>query len=185
MINLLPPQQKEELSNEKSLRMFLILGTLILSIVLSFSLVLLLIENYFLWDLSAQKVIFEEKEGVVALNQETEDQIREANSFLSQLNSFYQEKYDLTQSLERVYQALPTNTRLTKFNFRSLRKRKTQDVIEIQNQISLSGICPTREILLSFKDNLEKESLFSDVYFAPKSWVDSKNPVFEVTFNLK
>ena len=114
MINLLPPQQKEGLLAQERLRLIVILGTLFILFLLSLALTLLLVENYFLASLEEQKISFKEQEMRASLNKSLEGEITEGNIFLSELNSFYEKQYDLTQALEKIYQTLPRGTYLTK-----------------------------------------------------------------------
>ena len=101
MINLLSDQQKEELLGQERLRLILILGILFLSFLFSLALILLLVKNYFLWDLEAQKITLEEKEMLASQDKELEEEIIESNSLLSSLDLFYRKKYDLTQIYRR------------------------------------------------------------------------------------
>ena len=181
MINLLSDQQKEELLGQERLRLILILGILFLSFLFSLALILLLVKNYFLWDLEAQKITLEEKEMLASQDKELEEEIIESNSLLSSLDLFYRKKYDLTQTLEKIYKTFPLGTYLTNFNFTTVGQRKGEGEIV---KISLSGLCPSRELLLLLKENLEKEESFSGVYFSPKSWVEPVNTNFDVIFNL-
>jgi len=184
MINLLPPQQKEELLAQERLRLVIVLGVLFILFLLSLALTLLLVENYFLANLEEQQILFKEEEIKASLNKDLEEEILTGNSFFSQLNSFYQEQYDITKTLEKIYQALPQNSYLTDFSFSFVQQRIDKDIITKRVKISLLGLCPTRELLLSLKDNLEKEEDFSEVRFSPASWVEPVDAQFGVTFYL-
>lgn len=179
MINLLPPQQKQKLSEEDRLRLILILGILFLSFLASLSLVLLLVKNYTSGDLKEQNIFLAEKERLIFLNHELEKEINDSNVLLSILNSSYQEKLDLTQVLEKIYQTLPLKTYLINFNFSFLQKEGKGKA-----QISLAGFSPDRETLLVLKKNLENEKDFSEVYFSPESWVKPTDIIFSVAFKL-
>ncbi|MFQ6049565.1 MAG: hypothetical protein ACE5J0_00805 [Candidatus Paceibacterales bacterium] len=179
MINLLPPQQKEELLEQERLKITLILGILFLSFLLSLTLIFLAIKNYVSWNLGVQKMSLEEKEKIASLNQDIKKEIKETNLSLSNLSSFYQEEDGLTQALEKISGTLPPETYLTSFNF-SLVQREKESI----NQIFLSGFCPTREILLEFKKNLENVKGFSEIYFPPGNWVKPTNIGFNVSLRL-
>ncbi|MCP6719162.1 MAG: hypothetical protein KJI71_02930 [Patescibacteria group bacterium] len=183
MINLLSKSQREELQSQENLRMVLILGVLFLSFILSLGLILLLVKNYFLLTLESKRILFREREKIVSLNKDLEKEISQYNVLLSDINSSYQEQYDLTQALERAYQTLPDGTYLTNFNFIIIEKKVSQGTKKTA-KISMSGVCPTRELLLSFKESLESEKSFSGVYFSPNSWIEPIGPKFNVTFEL-
>jgi len=179
MINLLPIKQKQKLLEEDFFRLILILGTLFLCFLICLSLILFLIKNYILWDLEAEKILFLEKERTLSLNKELEKEIKEANTFLSELDSFYQETTSITQLLETIDTTLTSGIYLTSFDF-ALPKTKSKD----KPRVSISGFSPDRETLLIFQKNLKQEQSFSEVYFSPESWVEPENPDFDVNFRI-
>ncbi len=117
MINLLPPEQKQELLQEEKLRLTLILGTLFLCFLICLSLILFLIKNYTLWDVEAEKILVQEKEKALSFNQELEKEMKESNIFLSNLASFYEEHIEVAGLLEAIEQTLPSGVYLTSFDF--------------------------------------------------------------------
>ena len=178
MINLLPPEQKEELLLREQKNLILILGILFLSFLISLSLILLSIKISLSGDLEIQKMTLKDKEKEISFNQELEEKIKNSNWVLSNLDSFYQSQFNLTQILEKISGLLPSGTYLTNLNLNPLQTEKGI-------QVSLSGFCPNREILLSFKENLEREGSFSEIYFPPENWLKPKDINFIVTFKLK
>lgn len=179
MINLLPIKQKQRLLEEELFRMALILGTLFLCFLICLSLILFLIKNYTLWELEAEKILFQEKERTLSLNKELEKEIKEANTFLSELDSFYQETTSITQLLETIDTTLASGVYLTSFDF-ALPRIKGKE----SPRVSISGFSPDRETLLIFQENLKKEQGFSEIYFSPESWVEPENPDFDVNFRF-
>ena len=178
MINLLPPKQKGELLLREQQSLILILGILFLSFLLSLSLILLSIKISISGDLEIQKITLEERGKEVSFNRELEEKIKNSNQLLSDLNSFYQSQSNLTQILEKISGFLPSGTYLTNLNLNPLQKEKGI-------QISLSGFCQSRELLFSFKENLEKEGSFSEIYFPPENWLKPIDINFNVTFKIK
>ncbi len=176
MINLLPPEQKEELEQEESFKIIIILGILFLSLVVSLTLILFSIKTSILGTLEVQRIYLEEREKELksAEVQEIEERIKESNQGLSELNSFYQSEKDLTSILEEFSETLPKDTYLTNLNFNS-----------VSSQFSLSGFCPNRETLLEFKKNLEKEEKFKEIYFPPTDWVAPTDINFSITLKIK
>jgi len=178
MINLLPPEQKRELLLREKQNLILILGILFLSFLLSLSLILLAIKISFSGNLEIQKVTLEEREKEVSSYRELGEKIENSNQALSNLNSFYQSQLNLTQILEKISGLLPSGTYLTNLNFNPFEKEK-------EIQVSLSGFCQNRETLLSFKENLENEGSFSEIYFSPENWIKPTDINFSVTFKIK
>ena len=179
MINLLPSQQKEELLEQRHLRLVLILGIVFLSFLLSLFLVLFLIKIYTSLDLETKNTIVREQNRIIALNQEIEKEIRESNSVLSKLNSFYKTNLNMSQALEKIKRNLPAGSYLTDFTFGLFKLREKE-----QAKISLSGYCKDRDTLVIFKENLEKEEAFSEINFSPESWVQPKDIDFDVNFKI-
>lgn len=179
MINLLPIKQKQRLLEEENFRLTLILGTLFLCFLICLSLILFLIKNYTLWDLEAEKILFQQKEKTLSLNKDLEKEIKESNVFLSDLDSFYQETTSITRLLETINSTLAPRVYFTGFDF-ALPKIKGKN----KPRISINGFCPDRETLLTFQENLKKEQSFSGVYFSPESWVAPENVDFDVSFRL-
>ena len=178
MINLLPPEQKEELLLRERQNIILILGILFLSFLISLSLILLSIKISFSGDSEIQKIILEERKKEVSFDKELEEKIKNSNQVLSNLNSFYQSQFNLTQILEKISGLLSSGIYLTNLNLNPLEKEK-------EVQVSLSGFSESREILLSLKENLEKEAEFTRVYFPPENWVKPNDINFIVTFKIK
>ncbi len=179
MINLLPIKQKQRLLEEELFRLSLILGTLFLCFLICLSLILFLIKNYTLWDLEAEKILLQEKQKTLSLNEELEKEIKEANTFLSELDSFYQESTSITQLLESIDATLTSEVYLTSFNFALPRIKGKENP-----RVSISGFSPDRETLLILQENLKKEQSFSDIYFSPESWVEPENIDFNIRFRF-
>jgi len=182
MINLLPLQQKEEIRKEGKLRMILILGVIFIASLVSFSLILLSIKISISAQIETQKIIFDQKEKEFQANenQQLEEKIKDFNITFSKLDTFYKKQFDLVQTLETISKLLPQGAYLTNLNFAPIREGG-----EFRAQISLSGFSESREILLSFRENLENEKSFSEIDFPPENWVKLTNINFLVNFKAK
>jgi len=172
LTNLLPPKNKTELFEEKIKNLIIVLGTLLLLSLFSFSLILFGIEKYVSSqvDLEKMKLDLEKKEIETSEIQDLRKKTTSLNQILSQLDSFYQKQNKLSLVFNKIAEILPPQMYLTNFSY----QRES-------NRISISGFAPTREILFSdFKRNLEKE--FPDADFsAPQNW----KPIdidFQITF---
>lgn len=173
MINLLPPQYKAELKEEENWKLTLILSILFLIFLVCSALILFSIKISISGQAEAQKILLlqEEKKFEESQIQNLEEKITISNQALLKLNSFYQSRTNSTEILEKISGTLPTSVYLTTLNFNPA-------------QISLSGFSPTREILLEFKKNLEKEELFEEIYFPPSNWVKPTDINFSVNFKI-
>lgn len=154
----------------------MILGIIILAFLVSFIFILISIKISLSAEIDIQKINFEQKEkelGDPALR-EIENKIISANAVFSDLNSFYQEQIDSVFVFDRIFNALPAGIYLKNLSFNS-----------VSSQISIAGFSPTREILLKLKENLEKETSFSEVYFSPTNWIEPVDIDFSLNFKIK
>lgn len=175
MINLLPPKQKEEIVFKEKQKIILVLEILFLVFIISFSLILLSIKFFLSGNLEAEKLILKTKEKEFLLQKNLEDEIKNYNLILSNLNLFYQNQVKITPVLEKIAGLLPSETYLTNLNL-SLKDK----IVEI----SISGFSPNREVLFSLKENLEKEKSFKEVYFPPENWIKPTDINFIINFKI-
>jgi len=187
MINLLPLQQKEELLEEEKYNLVLILGILFLIFFISLILILFSIKIFISGEVEVQKILLsaEEKRFKESQIQNLEEKINISNQTLSKLDLFYQNQLNLTEILEKTSETLPSGTYLTNLNFSLLTTPAEGKAPQYVAQISVSGFSPTREILLEFKKNLEKEEPFGEIYFPPSNWVKPIDIDFSVNFKIK
>lgn len=174
MINLLPPQYKEELIAEETNRLIMILGVLLSLSLFSLVLVLLAINIYLSGEVQSQQIFLEsEKEkSEVKEIQDLENQVAIFNKKLSILDDFYNQKISLTEIFNKTIKEIPREIYLHNFSY-------SKDA----SQIILSGFAPSRDILFQFKRNLEAD--FQDVYFPPNNWIQSTNIEFSgVSFKI-
>lgn len=181
MINLLPSEEKEKLIEEKKWKSITILGILLLAFLICISLILYSINIFISGAVKSQKILFDqrEKEFKNPQTQALQENLINFNQTLSQIDSFYQSQLNLTEILEKTSQALPPGSYLTSLSL------NPELIEEGRMSCNFSGFSPTREILLEFKENLEKEKLFTDIYFLPTSWVQSKDINFTVNFKVR
>jgi len=183
MINLLPPQEKTNLQKEENWKLTMILGILVLVFLICLFLILFSIKIFISGEIEVQKIIFSQREEEFK-NPQMQNLQKNLNSFnrtLSQLDSFYQSQPNLTGILEKFSKTFPTRIYLTNLSL----SPRLKDGEERQLTCDISGYSPTREILLEFKKNLEKEEQFEEVYFPPANWVQSKDINFTVSFKVK
>lgn len=175
MINLLPPQYKEEFKQEENWRLVLILGILILISLISLILILFSTEIYIQGQVKSAEILvdLEEEHFQAPEIQLLRGKITLANQNLAKLNSFYQTQINSTEILEEISETFPSGIYLTSFSFQ-----------KSTSQISLFGFSPTRETLFKFKENLEEREEFTEIYFPPSNWVKPINVNFQITFKV-
>lgn len=182
MINLLPPEEKDKIFSAKRRKLI----TIFLLFVLFFSfycvLILLPVRFYIDGQVSSKEIILDvvKKDFERSGAKELQTKINSANLTLVELNNFYKSKVYYVRILEKISEALIEGTYLTNL---SVTFFETEE--ETGFRISLSGFAPTRDNLFSFKNNLEKQKDFKNVYFPPSNWVKSNDIDFVVNFNLE
>ena len=174
MINLLPPEEKRILIEERNFKEILILSMVVFFAFCSLSLILLFININLEGRVILQKVIWQQKKEEFESSRvkELEQEIIQLNQTLSGINDFYQRKFYLTDILGGFLEALPSQIYLTSISYQENNKK-----------ISLNGFSPTRAALLELKENLEKKESFQDIYFPPSNWISPLDIQFSVYFN--
>lgn len=183
MINLLPPQQKEGLEKEENFRLTLILGVLLFAFLICFSLILFAFTVFLTGEMEAQEILFNQRK--IELEspqmQRLEENLVRLNTTLIQLESFYQGQLDSTDTFEQISKTLPLGTYLTNLTV----SYTTDKNAAWRASCSLSGFSPNRKLLLEFKENLEQEENFQEIYFPPTNWVQPENINFSAAFKIK
>ena len=179
MINLLPPQKKEELKLEENFKLVLILGSLFLISLFCFALILFSIKIFISGNIEVQKILYNqaEKEFRSSQLQILQEKIIQSNEKLNRLDSFYKRQFSFIKTSEIISKNLPPGIYLTSL---SVYPKAEEGVI-----CNLVGFSPTRSILLQFKANLEKEENFYEINFPSSNWVEPENINFSVSFKLK
>ena len=180
MINLLPPKNKEELLQEKNWKQITLLGFLAFFVLVSFFLILATINIFLAGEVETQKILYQQrsKELESPRMQELKKGLVRFNQTLSRLGSFYDEQFSLSEVFEKISETLPQGTYLS--NLSIVPDKKGEQKISC----TLSGFSPTRNILLKFKENLEKKDNIEEIYFPPANWVQSENVNFSVSFDF-
>lgn len=167
MINLLPPQEKLKLKKEKSLNIILNIGFLVFCLLLSLALILSSIFFYLRGKLVLEEEILETTRTELrgAREKNLEEEIEFYMAAAEEINKFEKGQTSLVDLFGKIREALPRGSRLSNFSYDG-------------ESISLSGYCPRRSDLLSFKEELEKE--FAKVYFPSSNWVKAEDINFSV-----
>lgn len=177
MINLLPLQEKENLRKEENWKIIAILGILVFSFLICFSLILFLINIYVSAEVNVQRINYQlkEKEFLDSQLQPVEEKIVAANKTLGDLYSFYQNQTSQIGIFEKISQLLPAGVYLTNLSL----VNQPKEII-----INLNGFSPTRDLLREFKEKLEGGGSFSEINFPPSNWLEQKDIKFSVSFKI-
>jgi len=172
MINLLPPRQKKELSEETVFKTIVILGTAIALALVSFGLMLAAVKWYFAGQLDIKKIAVEQREGQLAIYsiKQEENRIADYAAAFGKLDAFYQKQTKTAELFDKFVNAMPAGFYLNSFSFQ-------------EGRVAVSGYCPDRDSLVNFQSNLESSGVFKNVYVPPGNWVMQKDINFNVTFD--
>ena len=212
MINLLPPQKKEELKQEETLKTVLILGTLFLAALFCFVLILFSIKVFVSGEAGVQKILYlqREKDFNASHLQILQEKITQANEKIDQLDSFYKKQFHFTKAFEVISKNVPSGIYLTSLSVypqlesRAVAKGEEEDLSSSPTRatakgeeedlssspsggavVNLLGFSPTRDLLLQLKANLEKEESFYEINFPSSNWVKSESINFLVSFKTR
>lgn len=169
MINLLPPNQKKEINQEKKWKtVFVFLFfVFVFSFVTAFSF-------YYIKDIGVPllkkeiEVIRIEKE-MLPDNSEKENKVKELKEITSQLDSFYDNSIYLGSVLEEIYETLPEESYITTFRFD-------------KDKVFLSGYASNWHSLNETEEKF-KEKFSSD--FSPESWTKTEDINFLISFKIR
>lgn len=181
MLNLLPPSQTKELQQEKERRLIIVLGSIFIIFLVSFYLVLFLINSYIaqgkkIQDISIEEIKFQQKGSDF---DNFNSMVENYNKKLVQLENFYRSSSNFTQILKLISGIeQPNDLSLTKINI--------SNIIEGGGiKVALSGQSPTREDLIAFKNNLEANEDIKNLDFPPQNWISQSEISFYLTFEIK
>lgn len=174
MLNLLPPKQKRELRLDllnQAIAAFgiaAILVVLILTLVLAIALFYL---NINLAQLEKELISWQAKPEIEELKN-LEEKVKEVNQNLAFLEEYQKEQTGFSLILENLSEEVLSGIR---FNNMSLEK---------SGKVNIRGHALTRDILLTFKNNLERAPYVSDFDFPLSNLTKSEDIDFYLNFIL-
>lgn len=171
MINLIPPAFKSHVKAQERLRLVLILGTCLMIFSLSLSLLLVAVRAYLWKEIGAHEFLAASLKDQSAARAKDLKGIEDLNSQLSALSRLYARRLSPSRILEIISSHLGPGMYLSSFGVTSTKPTK----------VTLTGYAQFRETLLTFREALQKDSAFTNVYFPPSNWVKQK----DITFSLR
>jgi Tfp pilus assembly protein PilN len=172
MINLLSQKAKQELRQEQRLRLLLVFLFMFTVAFVSFALMLGVVKVSIARSLLLQGskiALFQErfsKDNLVLAD------IQEFNETTSQISRFLKNSRSISLILESLEEIVPSGIHLTAFDYDPPGVQTQQgETTQVQARISVAGFAKTRETLFAFRENLEKNPLFSGLEFPASNWV--------------
>jgi Tfp pilus assembly protein PilN len=195
MINLLPLEKKQKLLSKKRTILIVIFFVLIFFFLSCLALMLFSITIYSQIDIESKKILFSAKEKELNKSEiiNLQEEIGETNLGLKKINSFYDREIYISETLEKISQILPEEVYLTNFSAKyyfkevvvQLKEKKDNKEEKFGVEFSLSGLALNREILILFKQRIEKEEDFTEVYFPLENLLEQKDIDFTITFKVE
>ena len=195
MINLLPLEKKQKLLSKKRTILIVIFFVLIFFFLSCLALMLFSITIYSQIDIESKKILFSAKEKELNKSEiiNLQEEIGETNLELKKINSFYDREIYISETLEKISQILPEEVYLTNFSAKyyfkevvvQLKEKKDSKEEKFGVEFSLSGLALNREILILFKQRIEKEEDFTEVYFPLENLLEQKDIDFTITFKVE
>jgi Tfp pilus assembly protein PilN len=175
MISLLPTEQKNELIQERRLKILLNLGYLLLFFSIFLGVLLFSIKVYLAAEIQEQKFLLSSVE--LSMNnpkyKDLQEKILDSNKLILQLNNFYTNEIYITDILEKISNILPSGVNLTSFSYQ-------KDI----NQIVLQGKANTRDNFMFFKKSLESQKEVKDLSSPVSNLLKNTDIDFYFSFSL-
>ncbi len=176
MINLLPPQEMAHNRSERNKKLLLVLGNTVFISLIALVLVLLSVRFYILQEaLDQETQVAQARADHDAAQQAfTKEALERYNARFTTMANFYATQTKMHAVLQEVVSIpRPEGLRLSSI---TIDRNATNGL-----NIVLSGVSPTRDSLLAYKDTLGQARGVVSVSFPAESWIQKENLVFTAT----
>lgn len=174
MLNLLPPKQKRELRLDLLNQLITAFGIAVILVILILALVLVIALFYLninLTQLEKELISWQAKTEIEELKN-LEEKVKEVNRDMVFWEEYQEERVEFSLILENLAKQVPSGIR---FNNMSLEK---------SGKVTIRGHASTRDILLTFKNNLERTPYVSDFNFPLSNLTKSEDIDFYLSFEI-
>ena len=166
MINLLPPSYKKELRDEENLRILFILITSFGVFLLVLSLLLLALRVYLWGELSSQKLLSESFAQELGTQSKAQQEMQGTEADFQALSKALAKQVSLKETFQHLFSALPSEVSLLSLSFSSPRVTFLKgETVREHAQVILQGSSPSRDDLARFRENLEQDTFFKELFF--------------------
>jgi len=186
MINLLPLQYKERLLNEKQFKLLVISIVSLLFFFVALGLLFAAGQIYLQGKIQSQGLLLDSLQAEIEQRTAVQEEIKTLNATLRSVGSFYtKEEPPISFILDRLANHLPQEGHLGIFEYAPSQLIVEKGGSKRENaKISLTGFVPNTDTLFHFRENLQKDPLFENVYFPPENWVLPVDITFSMTVNI-
>ncbi len=176
MINLLPPDNKEQLRRHRAITHTVLISSIAALFFIGLTAALLAAHIH----TNAQKQLAEARYKAQQTQLETErrqsllEEIQQVNADIQTVLDFYEERPAATPALGDIATNLPSEASLNSLSY-----------IRQNRQITITGDAERRSQLVSLKDTFEENKRFATVDFPPSNWVSERDITFLVRLELR
>jgi len=174
MINLLSPQEKRARKQEKDLKLILIIGVFILSVLTVAALSFLLIKFYLDNQIRYQAILIETHRAETSRIKLLDEKISKINNILSEFNNFYDQQFIISNFLDELNNLLLPGVLLESFSY-----------AEEDSQIMITGIASDIEEAYDFRNILKEQEDLDNLVFSLPDWLQAGKINFTAKFDLK
>lgn len=182
MINLLPLKNKSDIKKEYLRRVFVVFGFLVSFMIFS-GIILLIPLNYFLGKLkldNEKNLVFYKERADFEETQKTKKIISDLNNKIKIFKKHQNEFHELNSVIEKIISYAPAGIKIDDF-FYDRRADEKGNMIET---ITVGGIGATRNDVVIFMENLNRNGVFKDVRSPVSNLLKSKDINFTITIDL-
>lgn len=191
MINLLPPYEKQELKLAGVQVKLSIIFVYFLCCLALLTIIFFFLNYYIVLQIDEFDVVVTAKTQELDSYQfqDFKEATTKVNQKLVMINLFQQDEILISPFFAEIISLAGDGiafsvVSLTK-NTRLVQKEEPGEVFnETYSRVNLLGTATTREVLYAFKQVLENQKHFRNIYFAPNSWTESQNAAFSVSFEI-
>lgn len=178
MINLLPKKEKDFLLNIEKIKVLQTIGLITIVAMVCMALILILIKANIKYYYNNELTTLEIK-NITGKNQEDFTKlIKESNNIITLISDFYTDTSYFSDVMDIISQIQsPDNLHITNI---SLLRNKDNGI-----EVSAQGISDSREKLIIYKENIEKNNKIKNPLFSPDSWIRSENLKFSFSFLIE
>lgn len=172
MINLLPPSYKEELEQEKSFRLLVVLGISFFIFLICFMLMLFALRIYLKDQIESEKLLSFLSAKELQSQVHAGQNLLNANNDFTALFELYQKRLSFSLIADHIANDLPQDIFLENLDISS-------------SGVVLSGFAPKRDTLFAFKEKLGQDSLFQNINFPLSNLVNAQNINFSIRMGIR
>lgn len=179
MINLLPKSEQKKLKRAFAYKRLFLISIFFLIALFALSLFLFLVNRFVIFSLNkVQKELDQARKEFIGFPlKELEREIGLINKQLREFSTKRERQVLFSKFLEKLTPFVPSS-----INFSSIfGKRLDKDRLRVK----ASGFAKNRETLFLFKETLEKEKSFENIYFDLSSWLKPKDINFSFSLEFK